>query len=159
MFFYIICFIISTKNSFNYLFLKRFAYLLHVFLPLSRLPLNVHHDNERIYSHALILVLLILISEIALQFVIYFVGLLSSEYLVQLGKSSGERDFVAFRWLVIRSFAYLTLKALLKSFSPLLSSLLYQIQHNKIKIKEKMIMQEYIKIIQYKRKKYIEKLN
>jgi len=115
----------STKNSFNYLFLKRFARLLHVFLPLSRLSLNVHSDNERIYSHPLILVLLILINEIALQFVIYFVGLLSSEYFVQLGKSPGERDFVAFRWLVLRSFALVTLNALLKSLSPLLSSLLY----------------------------------
>jgi ABC-type uncharacterized transport system fused permease/ATPase subunit len=115
----------SEKNSLNYLFLKRFVRLLHVFLPLSRLSLNVHHPNERIYSHPLILILLTLINESGLQFVIYYVGLLPKQYYDQLGKAPDKRDFPAFRWLIVRSFALIALNALLKSLSILLSSILY----------------------------------
>jgi ABC-type uncharacterized transport system fused permease/ATPase subunit len=115
----------STKNSFNYLFVKRLAHLLHVFLPLSRLSINVHGHHEHIYSHPLVLVLLILINESALQFVIYYVGLLSSEFLTELSKVPDKRDFVAFRWLTLRAFALVILNALLISLSTFLSSLLY----------------------------------
>jgi ABC-type uncharacterized transport system fused permease/ATPase subunit len=115
----------SEKNSLNYLFLKRFIRLLHVFLPLSRLSLNIHHFNERIYSHPLILILLTLINEGGLQFVIYYVGLLPKQYYDQLGKSPDKRDFHAFRLLIVRSFGLIILNALLKSLSNLLSSILY----------------------------------
>ncbi|CAF2404028.1 unnamed protein product [Rotaria sp. Silwood2] len=115
----------STTNSFNYLFLKRFAHLLHVFVPFSRLSLNVHNHNERIYTHPLILLLLILINEVGLQFVIYLVGLLPSQFYVELSKTPDKRDFAIFRWLVIRSFGYVTLNAFLKSLSTFLSSILY----------------------------------
>jgi len=115
----------SEKNSLNYVFLKRFAHLLHVFLPFSRLSLNVHNQNERFYSHPLFLILLILINEVGLQFVIYYVILLSSEYYGVLGKPVDQRDFSILRWLIIRSFALVALDAFLKSLSSLLSSLLY----------------------------------
>jgi ABC-type uncharacterized transport system fused permease/ATPase subunit len=72
-----------------------------------------------------VLVLLILINESALQFVIYYVGLLSSEFLTELSKVPDKRDFVAFRWLTLRAFALVILNALLISLSTFLSSLLY----------------------------------
>lgn len=115
----------SESNSFNYLFVKRFAHLLHIFLPFSRLSLNVHNHNEHFYSHPLIFILLIFLNEIGLQFVIYFVGLLPSEYYDALGKSPDQRDFPAFRWLLFLSFALVALNAFLKSISTLLSSILY----------------------------------
>jgi len=115
----------SEKNSFNYVFLKRFAHLLHVFLPFSRLSLNVHNQNERFYSHPLFLILLVLANEVGLQFVIYYVLLLPSAYYRALGKPTDQRDFSAVRWLVLRSFALVALDAFLKSLSSLLSSLLY----------------------------------
>lgn len=115
----------STKNSFNYLFLKRFAHLFHVFVPLTRLSLNAHNYNERIYSHPLILILLILINEAILQYIIYLVGLLPSQYYFELSKPADKRDSVLFRWLVIRSFGYVALNAFLKSLSTFLASLLY----------------------------------
>ncbi|CAF1117364.1 unnamed protein product, partial [Rotaria magnacalcarata] len=87
----------STTNSFNYLCIKRFAHLLHVFVPFSRLSLNVHNHNERIYTHPLILLLLILINETGLQFVIYLAGLLPSQYYVELIKAPDKRDFSVFR--------------------------------------------------------------
>ncbi|CAF1515622.1 unnamed protein product, partial [Adineta steineri] len=76
----------GAENSFNYLFLKRIGRLLRILLPFSRLSLNIHNYNERIYTHPLILVLLILINEIGLQYVIYVVGLLSSVFLDELTK-------------------------------------------------------------------------
>jgi ABC-type uncharacterized transport system fused permease/ATPase subunit len=115
----------SEKYSFNYLFLKRFAHLLHIFLPLSRLSLNVYNHNERIYLHPLVLILLTLINEGALQFVIYYVGLLPSYYYIELVKPPDKRDFSIILWLIIRSFGLVALNALLKSLSTLLSSLLY----------------------------------
>ncbi|CAF3652243.1 unnamed protein product [Rotaria socialis] len=115
----------STKNGFNYLFLKRFAHLLHVFVPFSRLSLNVHHPDERIYSHPLIIVLLILINEGILQYIIYIVGLIPSEYYVELSKPLDKRDFTVFRWLIVRSFGFVALNAFLKSLSTFLSSILY----------------------------------
>ncbi|CAF1365325.1 unnamed protein product [Adineta steineri] len=115
----------SSKNSFNYLFFKRLGHLFHVFLPISRLSVNVNNHNERIYSHPLILILLILLNETGLQFIIYYVGLIPSQFYVQLGKSPNERDFKLFRWLVIRAFAFVILNAFLKSLSTLLSSILY----------------------------------
>ena len=115
----------STQNSFNYLFLKRFANLIHIFLPFSRLSLNVHNHYERIYSHPLVLILLILINEVGLQFVIYFVGLLPSEFYDQLTKPAEQRDMSLFRWLVLRSFAFVALNAFLMSLSTFLSSILY----------------------------------
>ena len=112
----------SEKNSLNYLFLKRFAQLLHVFLPLSRLSLNVH---ESIYLHPLILILLILINEVGLQFVIYYVGLLPSAFYTELSRPPDQRNFQFVKWLIIRSFAFVALNAFLKSFSVFLSSILY----------------------------------
>ena len=115
----------SEKNSFNYLFLKRFIKLLHIFIPFSRLSLNVYNHNERIYSHPLVLILLILINQVALEIVIKYVGYLPSEYYTQLGKSPDQRDFSAFRWLLARSFGLVALNALFIALSSLLSSLLY----------------------------------
>jgi ABC-type uncharacterized transport system fused permease/ATPase subunit len=115
----------NTKNSFNYLFLKRLAHLLYIFVPFSRLSLNVQNHNERFYSHPLILILLILVNESGLQFVIYYVGLLPSQFYDELTKAPEKRDFPLFRWLVICSFAFVALNAFLKSLSTFLSSLLY----------------------------------
>ncbi|CAF1502960.1 unnamed protein product [Adineta steineri] len=115
----------GAENSFNYLFLKRIGRLLRILLPFSRLSLNIHNYNERIYTHPLILVLLILINEIGLQYVIYVVGLLSSVFLDELTKPVAQRDFPAFRWLVVRSFALVILNALLIAASTFLSSILY----------------------------------
>ncbi|CAF1507052.1 unnamed protein product [Adineta steineri] len=115
----------GAENSFNYLFLKRIGRLLRILLPFSRLSLNIHNYNERIYTHPLILVLLILINEVGLQYVIYVVGLLSSVFLDELTKPVDQRDFPAFRWLVVRSFALVILNALLIAASTFLSSILY----------------------------------
>ena len=102
----------SAANSFNYLFLKRFAGLLHVFLPLSRLSLNVHQQyQEPLYTHPLILILLILVNEVGLQVVIYFVGLIPAQYYHQLGVRPDQRDFAKFRWLVLRSFGLVIVNA------------------------------------------------
>ena len=115
----------NTTNSLNYLFLKRFTYLLHVFIPLSRLSLNVYNYDERVYTHPLVLILLLLLNEVGLQFIIYLVGLLPSKFYVALTQSPNERDLSAFRWLVIRSLGYVALNAFLKSLSTFLSSILY----------------------------------
>jgi ABC-type uncharacterized transport system fused permease/ATPase subunit len=141
----------STENSLNYLFLKRFAHLLHVFLPLSRLSLNVPNYNERIYSHPLILVLIILINEGALQFVIYFVGLVSSQFLVELSRSPDKRDFPAVRWLIIRSFALVALNAFLISLSTFLSSILY--------VKWRMRLVLYLHSFYFTQQRYYHLLN
>ena len=139
------------KNSLNYLFLKRFTRLLHVFLPLSRLSLNVHQPNERIYSHPLVLILLILINEGGLQFVIYYVGLLPKQYYDQLGKSPDKRDIPAFRLLVLRSFGLIISNALLKSVSSLLSSILY------VKWRTRLIF--YLHSFYFTQKRYYHVLN
>jgi len=115
----------SERNSFNYLFLQRFAELFHVFFPLSRLSLKVYDYQERIYTHPIILILLILLNESALQFVIYFVGLLPSEFYTSLSKPVDQRDYSAFHWLIVRSFTLVCFNAFLKSFSVFLSTLLY----------------------------------
>ncbi len=115
----------SSTNSLNYLFVKRFVHLVHIFIPFSRLSLNVENHKEHFYSHPLILIFFLLINEVGLQFIIYFVGLLPKEFYSQLSKSPDKRDFPAFRWLIIRSFAYVALNAFLKSFSTFFSSILY----------------------------------
>jgi ABC-type uncharacterized transport system fused permease/ATPase subunit len=116
----------STINSFNLIFIRRLTQLVHIFLPLSRLSVNVHHNyRERIYLHPLVLILLLLANEGTLQYIIYLVGLVPSSYYSALGKPPNERDFGAFRWLVLRSFSLIIANALLKSSSDFLSSLLY----------------------------------
>ncbi|CAF1297455.1 unnamed protein product [Rotaria sordida] len=141
----------STTNSFNYLFLKRLVHLFHVFLPFSRLSLNVYNHNEPIYTHPLILILLILINEIGLQFIIYLVGLLPSQYYVELSKTPDKRDFVIFRWLVIRSFGYVALNAFLISLSVFLSSLLY--------VKWRMRLVSYLHSFYFTQQRYYHLLN
>lgn len=116
----------ETNPGFNYLFCKRFVRLLHVFLPLSRLSVNINdHKREQFYSHPLFLILLLLLNEGALQYVIYLVGLLPSKYLGQFNKPRSQIDFGTFRWLIIRSFLLVILNACLKSLSIVFSSLLY----------------------------------
>lgn len=132
----------SSTNSLNYLFLKRFIHLLRIFLSFS---------NEYSYSHPLILVLIILINEVGLQVVIYFVFLLPADYYVALGKPPAERDFHAFRLLVIRSFGLVALNALLKSLSSFLASILY------IKWRTRLIM--YLHSFYFTQRRYYHVLN
>jgi ABC-type uncharacterized transport system fused permease/ATPase subunit len=141
----------SSKNSLNYLFLKRFIHLLHIFLPFSRLSLNVYNQNERFYSHPLFLILLITINEVGLQFIIYFVGLIPSHFYDELGKSPDKRDFPAFRWLIVRSFAYVALNALLISLSTFLSSILY------IKWRTRLVV--YLHSVYFTQQRYYHVLN
>lgn len=115
----------GENNGFNYLFFKRFLRLFHIFIPLSRLSLNVQQSHERFYAHPLFLIFLVLANEGALQFVISRVLLIPSGFYDQLPKPSAEHDSVAFRWLVIRSFGWVILDAFLTSLSKLLSSFLY----------------------------------
>lgn len=116
----------KARNGLNYAFVKRIARLLHVFLPLSRLSADGHNKHhERIYTHPLVLILFILINEVGLQFVIYFVGLVPSQFYRELGRAPSERNASVFRWLVVRAFCLVTLNAFLKSLSTFLSSTLY----------------------------------
>ncbi|CAF1250936.1 unnamed protein product [Adineta ricciae] len=107
-----------SENNFNYLFIKRFIQLFRAILS------NPSDFNGHFYSHPLTLILLITVNQISLQFVIYLVGLLPSEYNFQLGKSPSERNLSEFHWLIIRSFLYVAINALLKSLSTFLSSIL-----------------------------------
>jgi ATP-binding cassette subfamily D (ALD) protein 4 len=141
----------STKNSFNYIFLKRFAHLIHVFLPISRLSLNVHDYKEGISTHPLFLIFLILINQIGLQFIIYYVGLIPSEFYVELSKSPKERDFPLFLWLVFRALAYAILNAFLKSLSSFLSSILY--------VKWRMRLVLYLHSFYFTQQRYYHLLN
>lgn len=136
----------KENHGFNFLFFKRSFRLLHVFIPFSRLSLNVHYERERLYSHPLILILLILINEGLLQFVISKVLLIPSEFYEQLPKPTTERDPVVFRWLVIRSFAWVALDAFLMSLSKLLSSLLY--------IKWRIRLVSYLHSLYFTRQRY-----
>ena len=99
----------GRTNSFNLEFLKRFFRLFSVFFSTSSNALQTNDYRERFYSHPFILVLLILLTGVALQFVIYFVGLLPS----------------AFYKALTRSFGLVAINAFLKSLSTLLSSILY----------------------------------
>ena len=139
----------SATNSFNCLFVKRLANLFHVFIPLSRLSLHVQH--ERLYTHPLILVLLILLNEIGLQFVIYFVGLLPARYYDQLGRTSDKRDYPGVRLLLLRSFLLIGLNALLKTLSDFLSSLLY------VKWRTRLVL--YLHSCYFTKKNYYHLLN
>ncbi|CAF2550533.1 unnamed protein product [Rotaria sp. Silwood2] len=129
-----------------------FIHLLHVFLPLSRLSLNVHHHyREQWYSHPLIILLLIFFNEGALQYIIYLVGLLPSAFYIELRKPSNQRDYSVFVWLVLRSFAYVILNALLKSLSIFLSSLLY--------VKWRMRLVLYLHSFYFTQQRYYHLLN
>ena len=141
----------KTSHGFNYLFCKRFARLLHVFLPLSRLSLNVQQNREYFFSHPLVLILIILLNEGALQYIIYLVGLLPSKFYTALGKPEGERDFGAFRWLVIRSFIFVIANAFLKSLSTLLSSLLY------VKWRTRLVL--YLHSVYFTKQRYYHLIN
>ncbi|UJR20946.1 hypothetical protein I4U23_024055 [Adineta vaga] len=141
----------SEKNSLNYLFVKRIAHLLHIFLPLSRLSLNDHNYRERLYTHPLILIFFILCNAIGLQFVIYYVGLLPSEFYVQLSKSPEQRDFPVFHRLVIRAFGFVILNAFLKSLSTFLSSILY--------VKWRMRLVLYLHSFYFTKQRYYHLLN
>lgn len=139
----------SGKNSFNYLFIKRIAHLLHIFLPFSRLSSNSY--KEGIYAHPLVLICLLLANEIGLQFVIYFVGLLPSQFYVELSKAPGQRNFPLFRWLVLRSFGLVILNAFLKSLSTFFSSMLY--------VKWRMRLVLYLHSIYFTKQRYYHLLN
>ncbi|CAF0842871.1 unnamed protein product [Adineta ricciae] len=139
----------SGRNSFNYLFAKRIAHLLHIFLPLSRLSLNSY--KEGIYAHPLVLIFLLLANEIGLQFVIYFVGLLPSQFYVELIKAPDQRNFSLFRWLVIRAFGLVILNAFFKSLSTFLSSVLY--------VKWRMRLVLYLHSIYFTKQRYYHLLN
>lgn len=141
----------KENHGFNFLFFKRSFRLLHVFVPLSRLSLNVHQSHERFYSHPLFLILLILINEAALQFVISRVLLIPSAFYELLPKPAAERDPVAFRWLVIRSFAWVAFDAFLASLSKFLSSLLY--------IKWRIRLVSYLHSLYFTRQRYYHVTN
>jgi len=115
----------GRTNSFNLEFLKRFFRLFSVFFSTSSNALQTNDYRERFYSHPFILVLLILLTGVALQFVIYFVGLLPSAFYKALTQPADQRDFSAFHWLLFRSFGLVAINAFLKSLSTLLSSILY----------------------------------
>ena len=139
----------SGRNSFNYLFVKRIAHLLHIFVPFSRLSSNSH--KEGIYAHPLVLIFLLLVNEIGLQFVIYFVGLLPSQFYVELSKTPDQRNFSLFRRLVIRSFGLVILNAVLKSLSTFFSSVLY--------VKWRMRLVLYLHSIYFTKQRYYHLLN
>ncbi|CAF1533875.1 unnamed protein product [Rotaria sp. Silwood1] len=142
----------SSTNSFNCLFIKRLANLFRVFLSLSRLSLNGHHHyREQWYFHPLILLLLILINEGTLQFIIYLVGLLPSAFYAELRKPPNQRDHPGFRWLVLRSFVFVILNALLKSSSIFFSSVLY--------VKWRMRLVSYLHSFYFTQQRYYHLLN
>lgn len=136
----------GKTNGFNFLFFKRFLRLFHVFVPLSRLSLNVQQSHERFYAHPLFLILLVLVNEGALQFVISRVLLIPSAFYEQLPKPPAERDSVAFRWLVIRSFGWVVLDAFLTALSKLLASFLY--------IKWRIRLTAYLHALYFTRQRY-----
>ena len=115
----------SSKNSFNFEFLKRFLHLLRIFIPFSCHSKYAIDHKERFYSHSLVVICLILANEIGLQFVIYLVGQLSGAFTSALSISRDQRNYSAFTWLVIRSFGLVVLNAILMAFSIFLSSILY----------------------------------
>ncbi|CAF0768720.1 unnamed protein product [Didymodactylos carnosus] len=118
------------SHGLNFLFLKRFYNLFHVFIPISRLSLkNIDESSSTsccsCYQHPLLLIFLILANEGLLQYIIYLVGLLPSKFYVQLSASPNNRDLPMFRWLVLQAFIYVCINAFLKSLSQFLASVLY----------------------------------
>lgn len=109
---------VNTK-SFNIEFLKKFFRLLTI------LTRTRNFSNERIYSQPFVFIILILLVSIGLEFVIYYVGLLPSEFYVELKKKADERDRSIFRNLVFRSFLLVIIDAFLTALVKLLSSILY----------------------------------
>ena len=116
----------ANTKSFNIEFLKRFRHLLSVLFPLPCRSTTVQKPpDERIYLHPTILILIILLNSIVLEFVIYYVGLLPSNYYTSLTSKPEERDMSAFRSLILRSFILVIINAILQSFSILFASILY----------------------------------
>ena len=93
-----------STNSFNYLFLKRFIHLRQILIPLSSNSSHDNHRHERFYSHPLFFILLIMLNEILVQFIVYLIRLVPSQFYDEFGKLPDKRDFPAFHWLIIRSF-------------------------------------------------------